>query len=77
MHGCIVHGRLSQMLRLNKKKKKTAKRERRNAQQVLAQSKWVLCKQIISQKKFDISLSGKLLMVGNKIISIIGLNKNQ
>ena len=35
-----------------------------------------LFQQIISQK-FDISQGGKLLMVGNKIISVVSLNKNQ
>ena len=35
-----------------------------------------LFKQIISQK-FDISQGGKLLMVDNKIISVVSLNKNQ
>ena len=41
MHECTVHGRLSQILWLNKKKKKKAECERRNVPQISAQSKWV------------------------------------
>ena len=37
-----IYGRLSQMLRLNQKKKKKAKRERQNAPQLSVLSKWAL-----------------------------------
>ena len=45
MHECIVHERLSQMLRLKKKKKKKKKKgktRKKNAPQLLVLFKWAL-----------------------------------